>query len=187
MVELTMRKRVGRQGEIGLFVDTPIWDEEWASLKMDAEIRIEATSPRSLQQLKYAWTLAGKIADACDWMDDKMDAMEYLLIEARHYRRIYDPLRQRAYIRPKPTNFGAMDGTSYTRLLKRMKHVALTLVVPGLEESALKAEIEAMIGIDCNPAPEPQALPSSERSIAGPLGSREAGTHLAPVTPKEIA
>lgn len=143
-MEITMSKRAGRQGEVGLFVDTSIWEDDFANVK-SGEVKVEITTPRSLQQLKYAWAFATKIAEACDWMDDKHDAMDYLLIEARHYRRIYDPVRKRAYIRPKATNFGAMDGTSYTRLLNRMKHVALTMVVPGLEESALKAEIEAMM------------------------------------------
>jgi len=179
MVELTMRKRAGRQGEVGLFVDSPVWTDEFASIKMDAEVKVEATTPRSIRQLKYAWALAGKISDACDWLDTKEDAMDWLLIEAKHVRRIYDPLRQVAYLRPKPTRFGAMDGSAYTRLLNRMKHIALTVVVPGLEESALKAEIEAMIGADFDPEPVAARAPHSSerrRGVAGVGGLEPAGS-----------
>lgn len=140
-----MRKRRARAGEIGLFVDAEVFEDDFASIKMDAEVKAKVTTPRSLRQLAFAWTLATKIADACDWLDDKESAMDYMLIEAKHFRRIYDPLRKIAHLRPLPTNFAEMDGAKYTRLLKRMTYVAVTHIVPGLAESDLKREIEAML------------------------------------------
>lgn len=154
MTELVMRKRAGRAGEIGLFVDSPVFEDDFGHIKMDAEVNVKATTPRSLRQIKFAWALATKIAEACDWLDTKEDAMDFMLIEARHYRRIFDPLRNVAVLRPKPTNFGAMDGTEYTRLLKRLVHVATTVIVPGLDDTALRSEIEAMTGPDIEPPPE---------------------------------
>lgn len=164
MVELTMTKRVAKTGEIGLFVDSPVWEGDFSNIKNGSEVKVTATTPRSLRQMKFAWALATKIADACDWIDTKEDAMDVMLIEAKHYRRIWDPRRQKAILRPKPTNFGAMDGTEYTRLLKRIVHVATTVIVPGLDESALKAEIEAMI---FEPAQAAPASSSSERKGRG--------------------
>ncbi len=182
MVELVMTKRAGREGEVGLFVDSPVWEGELANIKTGAEVKVEATTPRSLRQIKYAWALATKIAEACDWLESKEDAMDFLLIEARHVKRIWDPLRQRAYVRPKPTNFGAMDGTAYTRLLNRMKHIALTVVVPGLEESDLRTEIEAMIGADFDPEPS-HGVPSSSGRRKGSTGSGDGGSRPRPVKP----
>lgn len=154
MTELVMRKRAGRAGEIGLFVDSPVFEDDFGHIKMDAEVNVKATTPRSLRQIKFAWALATKIAEACDWLETKEDAMDFMLIEARHYRRIFDPLRNVAVLRPKPTNFGAMDGTEYTRLLKRLVHVATTVIVPGLDDTALRSEIESMVGPDIEPPPE---------------------------------
>lgn len=168
MTDLVMRKRAGRAGEIGLFVDTPVFEEDFEHIKMDADVEIKATTPRSLPQLKYAWAFATKIAEACDWLETKDDAMDYMLVEAKHYRRIYDPLRKVAHVKPKPTNFGAMDGTAYTRLLKRMKHVALTMIVPGLDETDLKNEIMAMIGADIPSFEETKAPPKRKPRAAKP-------------------
>lgn len=153
MTDLVMRKRAGRAGEIGLFVDTQVFEEDFGHIKMDAEVKAVVTTPRSLRQLKFAWGLATKIAEGCDWVETKEDAMDFMLIEARHFRRIFDPLRNVAILKPKPTNFGAMDGTEYTRLLKRIVHVAVTIMIPGMDDKALIAEIEAMIGPDIQPEP----------------------------------
>src|SRR5690349_2245649 len=60
MVELVMRKRAGHAGEIGLFVDSPVWEGELANIKEGAEVKVVATTPRSLRQLKFAWALATK-------------------------------------------------------------------------------------------------------------------------------
>lgn len=153
MTDLVMRKRAGRQGEIGLFVDSPVFEDDFGHIKMDAEVQVKATTPRSLRQLKFAWALATKIAEACDWVETKEDCMDFMLIEAKHFRRIYDPLRKVAILKPKPTNFGAMDGTDYTRLLKRLVHVAVTVMVPGMDDAALQDEILQMVGPDLPEAP----------------------------------
>jgi hypothetical protein len=158
-----MRKRASLgKGEIGLFVDSETWEDDFAHVKMGAEVSIEATTPRSLRQLKWAWTLATKVAHGCDWVDSKEDAMDFMLVEAKHFRRIYDPLRKVAILKPKPTNFGAMDGTEYTRLLKRLVHVAVTIMIPGMDDAALVAEIETMVG--------PDMAKTSQAEGGGPKG-----------------
>lgn len=164
MVELTMRKRKANPGEIGLFVDSPVFETEFASIKMGAEVKVKATTPRSIRQHNFAWALAQKVSEACDWLDDKDDAMEFILIEAKHTRKIYDRIRGIAHLRAKHTNFGAMDGSEYTRLFNRMKYVIMTVIVPNIEWSALVAEIEAMIGPDLEPAQKPKA---SRRRVPG--------------------
>ncbi len=70
-----------------------------------------------------------------------------------------------------------MDGTEYTRLLKRMTHIAITQVVPGLEDAALRAEIEAMIGPDVAPQPEPpkRKLRAAKKSLAEGQSQPEGG------------
>lgn len=147
MVAIVMRKRKARwPGEVGLFAENEIAADDFAHVKMDAEVRAVVTTPRSLAQLKWAWAFAQKIADACDWLNSKEQAMDFMLIEAGHFDRIRDPIRNFTIIRPKPTNFGSMDGAAYTSLLNKMVHVAVSFIVPGLDENMLKREIEAMVG-----------------------------------------
>lgn len=177
MTELVMRKRQGRAGEMGLFVESEVFEDDFGHIKIGAEVNVKATTPRSLRQIKFAWALATKIAEACPWVESKEDCMDFMLIEAKHFRRIYDPLRGIAILKPKPTNFGAMDGTEYTRLLRRITHVAVTIMVPGMDDSALKAEIEAMIGPEMPAsAPEPEKPPKAARprkTSHEPLQGRE--------------
>ncbi len=176
MVELVMRKRTGATGEWGLFVDSPVFEDDFQHIKGGVEVKVVATTPRSLRQLKFAWALATKVAEACDWLDTKEDAMDCILIEARHFRRIFDPRRQIAILRPKPTNFGAMDGTQYTRLLGRMKHAIVTQILPNVEWSSLVAEIEAMIGPDITLGPTKGEVVGSPET-----GVKQTELHVAPV------
>ncbi len=179
-----MRKRAAASaGEIGLFIETEVFEEDFGHVKMGAEVQVKATTPRSLRQLKFAWTLAGKIADGCDWVESKEDCMDFMLIEAKHFRRIYDPLRKVAILKPKPTNFGAMDGTDYTRLLKRIVHVATTIMIPGMNDADLIAEVEAMVGPDLathEPVPaKPPRASRARKSNPGPVSQREGGEQTA--------
>ncbi len=170
-----MRKRTPHSvHEFGLFVDAAPFEEDFANIKYGSEVLVKATTPRSLRQHKFAWALATRISEACDWLETKDDAMEYLLIEAKHFRRIYDPLRKIAHLRPKPTNWGSMDGAEYTRLLKRMTHVAITQVCPGLEDDVLRAEIEAMIGPDIQPEP-PKRQRASQHAARKPAVGPQRG------------
>lgn len=183
MTELVMRKREGRAGEIGLFVDTEVFEEDFQHIKLGAEVNVKATTPRSLRQLKFAWGLATKIASGCDWVDSKEDCMDFMLIEAKHFRRIFDPLRNVAILKPKPTNFGAMDGTEYTRLLKRLVHIAVTVMIPGMDDAAMIAEVEAMVGPDlAASAPEPakpQRATRAKKTNPEPVSQAEGGDESA--------
>src|SRR6267154_1186780 len=99
--EILFRKRLGREGEMGLFVETPVFDEEWGSLKIGAEVKAICTVPAHLRYVKFFHALCGKVADNCDWLIDKEDAKHRILLEARHYKTIHDPLRNKTEIRAK--------------------------------------------------------------------------------------
>jgi len=103
--EIVLRKRAStRVGEIGLFCDVEVWEDDFAAVKNDSDVKAVLSQPRSLKQHKFAWALATKVADACDFLDTKEDAMNYMLIEARHARFIYDQRQNISYTVPKPTN-----------------------------------------------------------------------------------
>lgn len=146
MTEIIFIKRAGHQGEVGLFVDTPVFEEEWQSLKFGAEVKADCVVPANLKYLKFYWAMCGKVADNCDWLIDKREASDRILLEARHFKTVFDPLRNRAEVKPK--SVAGLSGDTWIRLLRRCTHVVITKFLPGMEENVLKAEIEKMIGMD---------------------------------------
>jgi hypothetical protein len=156
VTEIIFIKRAGHQGEVGLFVDTPIFEEEWQSLKFGAEVKADCVMPANLKYLKFYWAMCGKVADNCDWLIDKREASDRILLEARHFKTVFDPLRNRAEVKPK--SVAGLSGDTWIRLLRRCTHVVITKFLPGMEENVLKAEIEKMIGMDVF-APAPKSQP----------------------------
>lgn len=160
--EILFRKRLGREGEMGLFVETPVFDDEWQSLKIGAEVKAICTVPAHLRYVKFFHALCGKVADNCDWLLDKDDAKERILLEARHFKAVHDPLRNKTEIRAK--SVAGLSGDQWIRLLRRCTHVVVTKFIPGMDDNALKAEIEAMIGPEMPAsAPEPPTAPKVAR------------------------
>lgn len=157
--EILFRKRLGREGEMGLFVETPVFDEEWGSLKIGAEVKAICTVPAHLRYVNFFHALCGKVADNCDWLLDKDDAKERILLEARHAKIIHDPLRNKTEIKAK--SVAGLSGDQWIRLLRRCTHVVVTKFIPGMDDNALKAEIEAMIGPE-TPASAPEPSPAKQ-------------------------
>src|ERR1700688_2515761 len=146
MTEIIFVKRAAKAGEVGLFVDTPVFEEEWSSLKLGAEVKAECVVPANLKYLKFFWVMCGKVAENCDYLIDKDDAKDRILLEARHFKTVFDPLRNRAEVKSK--SVAGLSGDTWIRLLRRCTHVVITKFLPGMEENILKAEIEKMIDMD---------------------------------------
>lgn len=165
MAELILRKRAAMHaGEIGLFVDSQVFEEEFASIKSGTDIEIKATQSRSLPQMRMAWALARKIADSGALGDaDQRDVMDYLLLKARHVRYVTNQHRDGVETIPvvKSIRFAAMDQTAFQRLMNRMIHIVVTEILDGVPEGDLRNEIEKMAGVttpepDQKPAPRPR-------------------------------
>jgi hypothetical protein len=143
MTEIVLRKRAGRQGEVGLFVESPVFETEWQSIKVGAEVVAECSVPETAKYRKFFHALCGLLADNCDWLVDKDDAKEKLLLECRHVTYHHDKLRNRAEIRAKTTKNLSSD--EWIRLLKRASYAVTTKFIPGMPENDLTKEIERMI------------------------------------------
>jgi hypothetical protein len=145
MTEIVFRKRAAKLGEIGLFVDAQVFDEEWQSLKVGSEVVAECTVPETAKYRKFFHALVGKLADNVDWFDGDRDfAKEQLLLECRHATYHHDKLRGKTEIRAKSTKNLSSD--QWIRLLKRASHAVTTKFIPGMPENELKREIEKMLG-----------------------------------------
>lgn len=143
MAEIVLTKRAARAGEVGLFVDSPIWEEEWSSIRVGAEVVAECTVPETAKYRKFFHALCGLLAENCDWLADKDDAKEKLLLECRHATYHHDKLRGKTEIRAKTTK--SLSSDQWIRLLRRASHAVSTTFIPNMPENELKQEIQKML------------------------------------------
>ncbi len=144
MTEIVLRKRQAKPGEVGLFVESPVFEDEWSSIRLGAEVVAECTVPETAKYRKFFHALCGMLADNCDWLSDKDDAKEKLLLECRHATYHHDRLRNKTEIKAKTTKNLSSD--QWIRLLRRASHAVFTTFIPGMPENELKREIERMLG-----------------------------------------
>lgn len=176
-IEIYMRKRRAKEGEIGLFVESPAFEDEWSSIKMDAEVAAELSVPVHPKYRKFFHALCGKLADAVEWFNgDKDFAKEQLLLQCRHATYHHDKLRNKTEIRAKTT--ANLDADGWIRLLRRANYVCVNEYMPGMAEGELKSEIEKMLGMGpldlSQPEPQqPKPRRSRKQSLAEGQSSRE--------------
>lgn len=140
--------------------------EDLIRVPADRDVLVKIVSQRNMKLLRFLWALAGKVADACDWLHDKDDAMDELKIRARHVKYLVNPTTGEVRIVPK--SLSKIDGAALNRLANRMVYVVCRDIVPGLDESALRAEIVSMIaGPEDSNSVEPGA-PQAQAQPDGP-------------------
>lgn len=146
-------------GEIGLFVDSEIFESEFATIKSNTDLEVKATQPRSLPQMRHAWALATKISDSGVLGDaSQRETMDYLLLKAKHVRyvtnRHRDGIETTAVV--KSIRFASMDQTEFQRLYNRMIFIVASEILPEMPEGELRDEVERMAGVGIpqqDPAP----------------------------------
>lgn len=172
MIEIAMRRSGARL--------LPVDDhsaEDLIRVPADRDVLVKIVSQRNMKLLRFLWALAGKVADACDWLHDKDDAMDELKIRARHVKYLVNPTTGEVRIVPK--SLTKMDGAALNRLANRMVHVICRDIVPGLDESALRAEIVSMIaGPEDSNSVEP-AAPQAEAQPDAPAAAEDASPRAA--------
>lgn len=116
--------------------------EDLALLPADKDLLVTAKAPRNIRHHRLAWALAQKLADACDFLHDREDAMNYLKIKARHVKIVQDG--ERVYLIPKSIAFASLRQDGFARLFNRMIWIVCNDILPGVAESDLRREIEEM-------------------------------------------
>lgn len=122
--------------------------EELLKIDPKAELLVSIKTPRRVRQFRYAWALAAKVADACDYLPDAEAAMDYLKIKAHHVHMLVDPKTKQFYVVPKSIAFASLSQQAFDRVLNRMIYIVCSEIVPGLTDKALRDEILAMVGPD---------------------------------------
>jgi hypothetical protein len=111
-------------------------------------VMVTVKVPRNIRQFRLAWALADIISKSVDWLQDRESSMDWLKIKCRHVRMIHDPRSGNVVIVPKSISFASLPQEGFARLLNRMIYVTTTEIIPGLQESALRAELETIVGIE---------------------------------------
>ena len=158
------------QGEIGLFLDTQVFDEEWATINQGVDVTITATQSRNVRQFRLFWALAKKIADSGVLGDaDSRDVVNYLLLKCKHVRYVTNKHRDGEETTPivKSIRFAQMDQTEFNRLFQRALYIVTSEILPEMPDGELRAEVEKMAGVD-SPEPEQKPRPQRRRRTAEP-------------------
>lgn len=137
--EIIMRKERGR-----LVPVDAMSAEDLDKVPAGKDLRVTVAAPRKTsRQNRYVWALAGKIAEARDDIPDKDAAMDVLCELARHVDVTVNPITGGVHVHRR--SIANLDQAEMSRLIDRMIYVACTQIVPGLNEGALRREIEAMV------------------------------------------
>lgn len=141
MTEITMRREGNKLVPAHLMAE-----EDLATVPTGRDLLVKIRQPRNVRQFNLGWALAQKVAEACDWLHDKDDAMDYLLQRARHVKYFTNPHTGAVEIIVRSISWEKLKQDEFDRLFKRIVHIVLTEIMPGLPEGDLKAEIFKMIG-----------------------------------------
>ena len=144
-IDIFLRKRKAREGEVGLFVESQIFDEEWQSIGLGAEVEAELSVPVHEKYRKAFHALCGLLAEAVELFGGSKEfAKEQLLMQCRHVTYHHDKLRGKTEIRAKTTS--KLDADGWRRLLRRADYVIETEYLPGIPPGSLRDEIEKRCG-----------------------------------------
>lgn len=144
MIESFLTKRKAKfPGEVGLFPDNEMAAEDMQPIADGTEVTASYGSPKNLQLNKYMWALAAKVAQNVDGLQDREDAMEFMCVKARFMKTVLDPRTGKLEIRRKSTK--RMSNEQLQRLVNRLVFVVCNEIIPSLDETALQAELLAMV------------------------------------------
>jgi len=177
VAEIAMTKRPAMHaGEMGLFIDSPIFEDDFANVRTKVGLQVKVTQPHNLKQFRLAWVLAGTIAKSGVLGDtDKEEAMAYLLKKAKHVKYVYNKHREGEELEVvvKSIRWAQLEQDAFNRIFNRMIYIVVSEILPDMPESELRAEVEKMAGV-ATPEPEPPKT-RRRRAAAKPDHDPETG------------
>src|SRR5215469_15397985 len=143
MIEIAVVKRHAlHKGEIGLFPVDQIADEEVQRMPDDgAPMWADITAPKNIRLMRLLWAIASKLAQGGVY-HDKDSAMEDLKIRARHARFAIEN-GQTVIV---PRSLSGLSRAALGRLADRFVWIICSEILPGMDESEFRAELEDMLG-----------------------------------------
>lgn len=160
MIEITVVKRKAKYaGETGLFAVDQSADEDMARIGTGETAWAEITTPENLKLLRLLWAIAQKLADGGLYLD-KDEAMEDLKIRAKFARFGVD--KDKIIIVPRSLSRQSRDVLG--RLCDRFVYIVCSDLLPHMEPSHFKQEIEEMV---TRSGPVPYNPPQTQTATNG--------------------
>lgn len=120
---------------------------EWLARKHGKTVKVEVTEPRNAKQLRLYWALVGMIfphQSRYATREDLSDALK----KAVGYVEEFQCLDGTMITRVKSISYKAMDQSQFQIFMDRVMEVIVTLVIPGLQKSDLRRELEEITGVN---------------------------------------
>src|SRR5215813_137291 len=138
------KRRARHVGEIGLFPDNPMAEDDLALAKDGEEVVCRWYSVRNIEGLKYLWALVHKVAQNTDRYLDKDEAMEDLKIRAAFTKVIFNNKQGELEVRPK--SLTKVTNEELRALTERIVQIVCNQIIPGMAPGDLRREVEKMVG-----------------------------------------
>lgn len=144
-IEVSLRKRKAlHQGEIGFFPNDPVAEEDVRPLALDNDHMHVISSPKNLALQRYLWALVTKVQENTEFYADKDDCMDDLKRRARFAKLVQDPKTKKWEFVTK--SLKRLSNEQLQRLVNRITHIVVTDIIPGIDQKALRRELEDMVG-----------------------------------------
>lgn len=118
--------------------------ELFSKLKIGKEYVAEIKQPRNVQQLKLYWSLIHLIFPEQKTWTTKEDLSDAIKCAVGHCEQT--TLKDgRIMVRPKSISFAKADQSQWEAFFDNVMELVITKILPGVEKTALKNELEAML------------------------------------------
>lgn len=140
MAEYYLTKRLN-----ALVPSDPKTAELIAALPHGATVRAVVTKPRNPAHHRLLWALLAKVVEAGANFESADALLFYLKVRLGHCD-IVQGTKGHKYPMPRSISFASMDQQAFKRFYEAAVRVIVTEVLPGVTESELTQEVNAMIG-----------------------------------------
>lgn len=139
------KRRARYSGEIGLFTESQMAEEDLAIFALNKEIVAKLWTDRRIEQLRYLWGLVHLTSNNSTLFLDKDDAMEGLKVAAGYYKMVWDSRLEKLV--PRGLSLTRISDEKLRLLTAKIQDVIREQVFPGIKNDTLRREIEEMIDV----------------------------------------
>lgn len=117
--------------------------ETLARIKAGEMVAVEIRRPRNLKHHRWWWKLMELVADNMPGAITPELVCEVIKVRVGHVSVVRT--RQGEVFIPRSISFAKMDEAQFSEFTDRAIRVIVTDILPGLSDTALRAEVEAML------------------------------------------
>ena len=117
---------------------------ELPRMKLGEVAKVKITRPRNGKHHRKFFALMNLVYQNQTYYDT-LDDLIYAVKVATGHRRVYEKPDGTKFMVPRSIAFHNMDQAAFDLFYQRVLDLVCTKIIPGLDDGALKAEIEALV------------------------------------------